>query len=104
MPGPLYEREAHWVRQEGTGVIWTGPCYVLHVLFHPDAGGDHVVLYDGVDALSGRVFHDLEAATATTLEVSFGEGVRFEQGIYVNMVDNSIKVTVVFQPVVRGSD
>ena len=104
MPGPLYEREAHWIRQVGAGVIWTGPCYLLRLLFYPVTAADTVSVYDGTDAMSGRLFHTLAAATVTTLEVSFGEGVRFEQGIYVNVAQGTDVVTAIFHPALRGQD
>ena len=87
-----------WVRILGDGLVYSGPCLVHNLTLWPDSDADYAYVYDGRDPISGKLFCRLEAATSTTLHLAFGDGVPFDQGIYVDGSDAAVETTVVFTP------
>lgn len=94
----MVEGLATFVRIAGDGMIHDGPCIVKAVVFWPDADTDYVDVYDGRDTTSGKKFCRIETATQTTRSISFGSGVLFGKGIYVDGVDAAVETTVVYVP------
>ena len=86
------------VRIKGAGVVWQGECTLKQVILNVDAGNDWVDIYDGLDATSGELFIRVKSADIVTRSISFGEGVLFSVGIYVNAYDSAVVTTVVFEP------
>ena len=87
-----------WVHIVGDGLVYEGPCLVHSVIMYPDANQDYVKVYDGRDATSGKFFVWLVSSTKTTKQLTFGDGVPFDQGIYVDAKDGVVETTVVFTP------
>jgi len=90
--------KTRWVRVVGDGLVYEGPCLVHSITLWPDADVDYAYVYDGHDAISGKLFCRLEASVSTTLHLGFGDGVPFDQGIYVDGVDAGVETTIVFTP------
>lgn len=86
-----------WVRQTGAGCVYTGPCLIFEIILQPVGDAEHVTVYDGRDAVDGKALVRLVAATTTTQQVSFGQGVRCDEGIYLDTGQATSIVTVVFQ-------
>jgi len=88
----------HWVRITGDGLVYDGPCIIKQVIFWPDADADHTDIYDGRDPTSGTKFCRIESATQNTRHISFGQGVPFGRGIYVDGIDAAVETTIAFTP------
>lgn len=88
---------AAWVRVKGDDLAVQGPCLLLGLIFWPDADGDYVDVYDGLDATGGKKFCRIELATSTTRHLSFGQGVEFRSGVYVDGIDSAVETTVIFE-------
>lgn len=94
-PSPPQQR---WVRIEGDGPAYSGPCLLTHILFKPDANHDYVDIYDGRDATTGKKFCRLSTANRTIGHINLHPGIRFDLGIYVDGYDAAVETTVVFIP------
>jgi len=90
--------EKAWRRIVGSGVAFDGPCLLTDVLFWPDDDADYVDIYDGRDAMAGRLLVRIEAAVSTTLIYNLGGGVPLDVGIYVAGIDGAVETTVVYIP------
>ena len=88
----------HWVRITGDGLVYDGPCVVTLIIFHPDAAGDYVDIYDGRDTTSGILFTRLVGVNGNTRHLGLGQGVLFGRGIYVDGIDSAVETTVAFTP------
>ena len=89
---------ASWVRIEGSGLAYQGRCLLYGILFWPDSDADHVDVYDGLDATSGKKFVRLETSTSITWCHCFSRPVEFSSGIYVKDIDEGTETTVLFEP------
>ncbi len=85
-------------RMAGSGMIHNAQCIVKSIVFHPDAGGDYVDIYDGRDATSSTKYCRVESAVDSTVPVDLGDGVIFGKGIYVAGIDSAVETTVAFIP------
>lgn len=90
--------EARWTRITGDGLAYSGPCLLTHVILYPDANQDYADIYDGRDATSGKKLARFVTSTRSTHAFSFGQGVRFDVGLYVDAKDAAVETTVVFVP------
>lgn len=89
---------ARWTRVIGDNLVYEGPCLLLSITLWPDAATDYVDIYDGRDATSGKKFLRVEADVDRTRHLSFGRGVPFDAGIYVDGADSVVETTIVFEP------
>jgi len=87
-----------WVHQYGSGLVYEGPCLVHSVVMLPNEAGDQVAVYDGRDAVSGKLFTTVKATIILTWAIYFGAWVPFDQGIYLDATDSDVETTVVFTP------
>jgi len=87
-----------WVRIEGDGVAYVGPCLVRAIIFWPDANGDYVDIYDGRDATSGKKFCRIESSAQITWHFCFPDGVPFAKGVYVDGIDDAVETTILLEP------
>jgi len=90
--------DTRWVRVVGDGAVYLGPCLVHSIIVLPDTADDYAVIYDGRDATSGKQFVKVILSSVTTHKLTFGNGVPFDQGIYVDAFDAAVETTVVFTP------
>ena len=67
------------------------------VLLTSVTGGD-IVIYDGQDATSGRKICTFKGLANVSLPVSFGEGLRLERGLFIDVGSNVTEVLVFFDP------
>jgi len=96
MPQPSYA--TNWVQIAGDGLVFNGPCIVKSIIFWPHTDDQYADIYDGRDATSGKKFCRVEAYTPATRHISFGQGVQFGRGIYVNAKHREDETTVAFIP------
>lgn len=89
---------ARWTRVVGDGLVYTGSCLVKNLVL--EAGDDerYVDVYDGRDATSGKLFARFQLLNETTYCYSFGDGVPFGRGIYIDAESGEENTTVVFEP------
>ena len=87
-----------WVRILGDGCIYKGSCQVYAIILQVDAVNDVALIYDGIDAVSGKLFCELATSVDITRELCLHEGVSFEAGIYIDATDEAVATTVVFEP------
>lgn len=90
--------EKHWVRIVGDGLVFEGACVIDGILFSPDAANDYVDVYDGHDTVSGKKFCRIKTSVVVTWHFRFPDGVHFDQGIYLDGIDNAVETTVEFTP------
>lgn len=87
-----------WVRIEGDGLAYTGPCTITDILVHPDANNDYADIYDGRDSTAGKPFARIEPPNTTTQHLHFSPGIPFTTGIYIDGYDLAVVTTVIFTP------
>jgi len=87
-----------WVHLLGDGLVYSGPCLVHSIILVPDAAADYCTIYDGRDATSGKQFVKVVSSSVTTHKLTFGNGVPFDQGVYVDGIDAGVETTIVFTP------
>lgn len=85
-----------WVRLKGSGVAARGQVHVTRVILEPSAAAAYITIYDGMDAVAGKVFTIMHAAAKTTHALNLGEGVRFDAGVYIANVAGTSYTTVCF--------
>jgi len=90
--------ERRWVRIVGDGLAYEGPCLLHSVSVLPITANDYADVYDGRDAVSGKMFARLISSVVDTLCIYYGDGVPFDQGIYIDAIDAEVETTVVFTP------
>jgi len=64
------------------------------VLLVDNTGGD-ITIYEGLDATSGRKIATLKGLANVSLPVDFG-GIQCSRGLYVDVGDNVIEYTVIY--------
>ena len=87
-----------WVRIVGDGPVYSGRCLLHSVTLYGPGAGDSVIVYDGRDSISGKLFARFLAKVVNTEVYNFGVGVPFDQGIYLDGNDSEVETTVVFTP------
>jgi len=87
-----------WVHQYGDGLVYDGPCLVHAVVMVPTDTADQVIIYDGHDAVSGKRCLRVIATIILTWAVACGDGIPFDQGIYLDATDGDVETTVCFTP------
>jgi hypothetical protein len=100
MEGP----STHWERIAGDGMVYDGPCTVRAIIFEPYAANDYVNVYDGRDAISGKLFCQIFTSVKLMQCVDLGAGVEFGRGIYVDGIDGDVRTTVTFTPHVNTGE
>ena len=90
--------DRRWVRVVGDGPVYEGPCLLHSVTFLPITANDYSDIYDGRDAVSGKMFARLISSVVDTLCIYYGDGVPFNQGVYIDGFDGEVETTVVFTP------
>lgn len=88
-----------WVHIANDGLVYEGPCLVHSLTLWPEAIHDYANVYDGRDVVSGKLFVKMRSAPLITLHLDFGDGVPFDQGIYIDGIDVGVETTVVFTPI-----
>lgn len=88
-----------WVRVKGDGRAVEGPCLLHDIVFWPDANGDYVDIYDGLDATAGKKFCRIESVVQVTWQMAFDPPVEFFAGIYCDGIDSAVETTIVFSQV-----
>lgn len=92
MPDP-----AGWVRVAGDGLVAEGPAVVTHILWRCDKNDEECHIYDGVDAISGKIFTKLIGDANKFYDFPFPSGVTFANGIYVDQTTVNDEITVCFR-------
>jgi len=87
-----------WARIVGDGMAYDGPCLLHSVNMLPITANDYADVYDGRDAVSGKLFARFISSVVVTWCICYAEGVPFDQGIYVDGKDAEVETTVVFTP------
>ena len=90
--------ERRWVRVLGDGLVCDGPCLLHSVTFLPITANDYVDVYDGRDAVAGKLFARLISSVVATWTQCYTLGVPFDRGIYIDGIDAEVETTVVFTP------
>ena len=90
-----------WVRVRGSGQAWVGPCVISSIIFWPDSDADYADIYDGRDTTDGKKFCRIESSTSITWCFCFGEGVEFDEGVYIDDIDGGTETTIVLTPLER---
>jgi len=94
----MARQKARWVHQIGSGYVYTGPGWIVGVVVYFNDVADFCYVYDGVDVGSGRLMLHLVELGQRTRWVDMGPGYRFERGIYLEMENKDMDVTVLFEP------
>lgn len=94
----MIEGDGH-VLIKGSDLAVEGPVILRGLIFWPDADADYADIYDGLDATSGKKFCRIESSTSITWAWSFEHGVQFDNGIYVDGIDDAVETTVIFHNV-----
>ena len=76
---------------DASGVIFAGPTRVKGFSISPGGTAGEVIFYDNVSAASGTVRLTLNVSTNQALDSLAipGEGIKFDNGVYVSMPANS---------------
>lgn len=83
---------------KGDGLAVQGPCLLTDLVWRSDKNDDTCAIYDGLDALSGRLFHTLIGDGDTMYTLGFGAGIEFSNGVYVDQTRTDDVITVCFLP------
>ena len=67
------------------------------VLLCSALGGD-IVIYDGQDATSGRKVGTFKGLANASTPIDFGEGLRLERGLFVDVGSSVTEVLLYFDP------
>jgi len=94
----MARQEGRWVRQLGSGKVYTGAGWLTGITVYTDTAGDYCRVYDGADAVSGKRILNVVGSTERTRWSTFGNGFRFEKGLYLDMTDTAVEATVLFEP------
>lgn len=94
----MYQGGFGWTRVISDSAINTGPCVVAGLIINASVDGGDVSLYDGNDALSGRLFDTFQGLANESKPIPFPAPVHFEQGIYIDVGSNITSVTVIWLP------
>ena len=87
-----------WTRLDASGRAVSNPCKVWGFLVVTGAVTEQVVIYDGQDAGSGRLFSTLYCAPHGVSAFLFSKPVHFDSGVYVDFIGNIDEVTVLWEP------
>lgn len=88
--------ECGYVTITGDGLAVEGSCLVHGLILQPDANADYCTVYDGLDAVSGKVFVVIDTSIVVTRELIFPCPVRFDLGVYIDGLDSAVRTTVLF--------
>jgi len=88
----------NWVRLAADGLAVEGSCLVHTIIFTPNNNDESVDVYDGLDAVAGKLFCHVVMFREETRTIDLGEGVPFDRGVYVAMENVGDAVTIVFTP------
>ena len=88
-----------WVRFAGDGLVVEGPCVVTALLWRCDKNDETCEIYDGLDAVSGKLFTELIGDAKMSYSFNLGDGVRFDNGVYVDQTTTNDVITVCFRNV-----
>lgn len=88
----------NWVRLAADGLAVEGPCLVHTLIFTPNNNDEYADVYDGRDAVAGKLFCRVIMFREETVVVDLGEGVPFDRGVFVDMENVGDAVTIVFTP------
>ena len=94
----MADHATHWRWIAGDGLIYDGPCIVTNILFWPGGADEEVLVYDGRDATSGRLFCKVLVKNEESRSVALGNGVLFGSGIYVDAQNSDDETTITFIP------
>lgn len=86
-----------FVRTAGDGCAVEGPCVVTGFVWYCDKNDEQCLIYDGLDAVSGKPFTELIGDGKTTNVIGLGTGVRFDNGVYVDQTTTLDVITVLFR-------
>jgi len=79
-----------------SGVVFAGPCRVKGYQIAPGAAGQ-IDFYDNASAGSGTTRLSIDTTTNTAIISTLipGEGIKFDNGVYVSL-PSSVKITVFY--------
>lgn len=98
----MSEENAHlsahitWTHIQGSGVAAVGHVHVTRIIFDPNVAGAWVGVYDGIDAVAGKLFAYFTSAAKTARVFNFGDGVHFDRGVYIAASAGADRTTVCF--------
>lgn len=90
---------AAWVRLAGSGRVVQGRCLILGALWRCNKNDEECLIYDGLDATSGRLFTKMVGDPDKFYPFDFGDGIEFAQGIYVDQTTVLDEVTIYFRQI-----
>jgi len=98
MPEPFkhFGRLTTWTHIKGSGVAVVGHCHVNRIVFDPNVAGAYIGVYDGLDAISGRLFAFFTSAAKTARVFNLGDGIHFDVGVYIAASAGADRTTVCF--------
>lgn len=88
-----------FVRVVGDGLVVEGSCVLLAYLWRCDKNNHTCAIYDGLDVTQGKLFAELIGRADTYYPFSFGDGVAFDSGLYVDQTNTDDALTVIFRQV-----
>lgn len=86
-----------FVRIAGDGLVVEGSFVLLGLLWNCDKNDETCALYDGLDAVQGKPFAELIGDGNSFYDIPFGDGVRFDNGLYVDQTTANDVLTVIFR-------
>ncbi len=91
-----YLRGASWKRITADGVLFTGDALLHEVLLYASTYPASVLLYDGLDAISGRLIGTFRPPAGEIYPVPFPCPLHIETGLYADLVDNMVECGAVW--------
>lgn len=92
-----------WSRLTGDRIVNEGQSVLFGLALKVSVTGGDVTVYEGTDALSGRIVGIFEGIANETRPVMFGSaGLKMDRGIYVDFGSNVDEVLVIWDPVGVG--
>lgn len=91
-----------YAQDNSDSLICKVPALLTGILIHSTDATGKITLYDGQDALSGRLFGNVASPSGTPFIYALHSPVLFENGIYVTVTATIEDYTIFYIPL-RGS-
>lgn len=88
-----------WSVLTTSGIVTRQPAFLCCAILTANSAGDHIEIYEGRDATSGRKIFMLEALENRSVSFNFTSPVLCQRGIYVYFDDDKCEATIIFTPV-----
>ena len=91
-----------FTRVTGSMIINEGPTLLFGLLHRPTVAADGIDLYEGTDAVAGRLITSVKGVIIVTQALLFAQPVYLDRGLYVVLAATVTEATILWLPAGKG--